>query len=524
MNRTLLNLVTWVFLALAGVGTASAFDKSSLVWKKCTACHSAESGKIARVEEIRTTPEEWTVIVDRMHRLYGMRIEPGEMATLLKELCATQILSPEEASQVSYINLFNNPQTIEAPTGAAEEQLFATCVRCHSAGKIYSYRMMPSAWEKLRDFHLYIDPAIMFQMREMHWRSEADQVLQNLARNFPYNSAWSAPEAKADGEWFVLGVEPGKGSYRGHATLKSTGNDEYVLEGALSFSDGTSETYTGEATLYGGYALRTRTRQNGSATMGAFSFQDGTIRGEHHHSAPHFRTSSSTWYPIAQTSQALRITPGYLLADEETKILIEGMELPEVTAKDITVSAAEVDVLQATTTSPATIELVLIYRGTGHGTASVSVRGLEAQSSKLALTLAPRIDYLSISPATGRARVDGGVNYPAEGVQFQAFAHSSGADADDPQDDYPLGPVAAVFSLAEEESRSGDDDLVYLGAIEADGTYLPSGDYNPIPAREYGGEGTGMVKVIANYTRGANSYTAEGRLVVTVPDYIQRLK
>ena len=49
-------------------------------------------------------------------------------------------------------------------------------------------------------------------------------------------------------------------------------------------------------------------------------------------------------------------------------------------------------------------------------------------------------------------------------------------------------------------------------------------DYNPIPAREYGGEGTGMVKVVAEYTRGEIAYTAEGRLVVTVPDYIQRLK
>jgi hypothetical protein len=138
--------------------------------------------------------------------------------------------------------------------------------------------------------------------------------------------------------------------------------------------------------------------------------------------------------------------------------------------------------------------------------------------------LAPRIDHLSISPAMGRARVNGGVNYPAEGVQFQAFAHSAGADAADPADDYLLGPVAADFSLAEEETRPGDDDLVYMGAIETDGTYLPIGDYHPIPARNYGGEGTGMVKVLAKYTRGANSYSAEGRLVVTVPDYIQRIK
>jgi quinohemoprotein amine dehydrogenase len=509
-----------VLLLGAVASTASAFDKGSLVRKKCIACHSAEEGKLARVEELRTTPEEWTVIVDRMHRLYGMRIKAGEMAILLKELCSTQILTPDEAAQVAYINLFNNPQTIETPRGDDEKQLFTTCVRCHSAAKIYSYRMTESAWGKLRDFHLYIDPAIMAQMREMHWRNEADTVLKGLAQKLPYDRAWTAPDAKPEGEWFLLGVEPGKGSYRGKASLKPIGDDEYTLDGVLSFSDGTFETFSGEATLYGGYALRTRTSQNGSATMGAFSFVDGTISGEHHHHAPNFRTSSSTWFPITQESQVLRITPGYLLSDEETKVLIEGIRLPKVTAKDIVVSADEVEVLQATTSSPETIEVLLVYRGASHGSASLSVKGLEAGSMKLA----PRIDYLSVNPATGRARVNGGINYPAEGVQFQAFAWSRGADADNPGDDFLLGPVAADFSLAEEKTRPGDDDLVHLGAIESDGTYLPSSDYNPIPSREYGGEGTGMVKVIAEYTRGKIPYTAEGRLVVTVPDYIQRLK
>lgn len=524
MNRSLLELLVVGLLALVASSTASAFDKNSMVWKKCIGCHAVEGEKISRVEEMRTTPEEWTVIVDRMRRLHGMHIGPGEMATLLKELSATQILSPEEASRVAYINLFNNPQTMESPDGADEAQLFFTCVRCHSAAKIYSYRMTPSAWSKLRDFHLYMDPAIMYQMREMHWRNEADIALQYLVRNFPYGQAWTAPTAKPDGEWLVLGVEPGKGNYRGKATLAAKGDDEYALDGTLSFSDGTSETFTGEATLYGGYALRTRARQNGSATMGAFSFVNGTISGEHHHAAPDFRTASSIWFPASRKSQALRLTPGYLLAGEETRILIEGMNLPKVATKDITISAADADVLQATTTSPETIEVVLAYRGTSHGAANINVKGLDPLAKTLSLKLAPRIDYLRISPATGRARVNGGVNYPAEGVQFQALAYSSGADADDPQDDYLLGPVDADFSLAEEETRPGDDDLVYVGAIEADGTYLPSRDYNPIPARSYGGEGTGMVKVIAHYTREENAYTAEGRLVVTVPDYIQRIK
>lgn len=223
---------------------------------------------------------------------------------------------------------------------------------------------------------------------------------------------------------------------------------------------------------------------------------------------------------MTQESRALRLTPGYLLTGEETKILIEGVRLPEVKARDIRVSNTEIEVLRATTTSPETIEVMLVYRGTAHGTASMRVKGLEAGSLKLA----PRINYLSVIPATGRARVDGGINYPAEGVQFQAIAYSSGADAGNSSDDFLLGAVAADFSLAEEKTRPDDDDLLYLGPIQPDGTYLPSSDYSSIPDRNYGAEGTGMVRVIAEYTRGENLYTAEGRLVVTVPDYIQRLK
>jgi hypothetical protein len=48
------------------------------------------------VEDLRTTPEELTVIVDRMSRLHDMPLGKGDMDTLLKALCATQILTPKK--------------------------------------------------------------------------------------------------------------------------------------------------------------------------------------------------------------------------------------------------------------------------------------------------------------------------------------------------------------------------------------------------------------------------------------------
>ena len=143
-------LTTW-----AAASPAQAFDRDSLVWKKCTACHAAGAdGRIARVEDMRTTPEEWAVIVDRMKRLHGMEIKDGEMDRLLKELCATQILTPDEQAKVAYLSLWHNSQQMEVPADKDEEKLFTTCVRCHTEGKICSYRMTPESWTKLRDFHL----------------------------------------------------------------------------------------------------------------------------------------------------------------------------------------------------------------------------------------------------------------------------------------------------------------------------------------------------------------------------------
>src|SRR6266568_4585226 len=118
---------------MALVGGAHAFKQDSLVWKKCTQCHAPSAdGKIPRVEEVRTTPEEWAVIVDRMRRLYGMGLKKEEMDGLLKELCATQILSPQEQAKVSYLSLWHNSQQVELPAGEDEKKLFVTCVRCHT--------------------------------------------------------------------------------------------------------------------------------------------------------------------------------------------------------------------------------------------------------------------------------------------------------------------------------------------------------------------------------------------------------
>jgi quinohemoprotein amine dehydrogenase len=505
--KLLLYILLALLAPLIAAPGAMAFNKDSLVYRKCTGCHAVTNGKIEKVEDVRTTPEEWTVVIDRMARLYGMDLKAAEIDVLLKELCATQILSPEELEKVSYLNLFNNPQTVEQQ-GADEGQLFVTCVRCHSAGKIKSYRMTPERWGQLREFHLYQVPTVLYQLREMHWMDESAAVLKKLAQALPYGNSWKAPAATPSGSYEILGYEPGRGNYRGQASVKGVGNDDYAISGSLFYDDGTSENISGHGTLYGGHAFRTRIMANGRTVFGAYSFTGGELKGEQHFPAPDFRTSSSVWYPLSGKARVVKASPAYLLAGETTTVTLQGVQLPE---GEVTCSDPAVEVLSAKRVAPDTIEVKALYKGEGARKAAFRVRG----AGEVAVALADQIDHISVTPELGRARVAGGKNFPAEGVQFEAHAFAAGLD---------LGPVPAQFTLTPQNKRPNDDDVAWLGRISSGGKYLPIGNYEPIGSREFHAEGTGLVNVEAVYTRGDRPYAAKAMLAVTLPDFVPRIK
>jgi hypothetical protein len=229
------------------------------------------------------------------------------------------------------------------------------------------------------------------------------------------------------------------------------------------------------------------------------------------------------------------VSPPFLLAGEKTTLTIEGVGLPAVAAADVTFTGGDVEVISAKRLGPDAIELQVRATPAAPGEAKLAVKGLDAG----AVRLAPAIDYVAVTPTMGRARLDGGRFLPAEGVQYEAIAYARRPKAGavttaagavpaalerDPASDLALGPVPATFRLAEEKTREGDDDLKYVGTISANGSYVPRGDYRPIPARAYSVEGSGLVKVLATYRRGARKYDAEAQLAVTMPDFIQRIR
>lgn len=506
-------------LGLAGLLAnvpAQAFERDSLVVQKCTRCHAAGAdGRIARVEELRTTPEEWTVIVDRMRRLHGMSLGPGEMDRLLKELSSTQLLTPKEQAEVSYLSLWHNSQQLETPAGKAEERMFAACVRCHSAGKIRSYRMTGPAWAKLRDLHLYAIPTVVYQLREMRWIPEAEAVLADLAKALAYDKPSVAPATRLEGRWSVFGWAPGRGAYRGSASFKDQGNAEYAVDGRLAYADGMSESFDGEATLYGGTALRTRTRNNGLDSRGAFIVEGDQARGEWHLPAPDYRTSRSTWVRDTGAPRLVRVLPGFVLKGEKTTLTVEGLNLPDPGSVRLSFGGAPVKLLSARRVGPDALQLEVISAADKLGSAQLTLAGV----GTLPLTLAPRIDHIAVTPETGRARLSMGEHHPAEGVQFEAVAY-----ARDGKQTVALGPVPARFRLAEEKTRPDDDDMRWLGAIGEHGSYVPVVDFGLNAARRFKGENSGLVKVLAEYRRGVQTYRAQAQLAVTLPDLTARLR
>ncbi|MCC7151463.1 MAG: hypothetical protein IT501_05635 [Rubrivivax sp.] len=521
LNRPLAGLRrTLALLMCLGAWLASApaqaFDRDSLVWKKCTQCHApGADGRIARVEDLRTTPEEWTVIVDRMRRLHGMTLGAGEMDRLLKELASTQLLTPKEQAEVAYLSLWHNSQHVEAPADKGEERFFATCVRCHSAGKIRSYRMTPTAWAKVRDLHLYAIPTVVYQLREMRWIPEADAVLAELAKTLPYDKPTPAPATRLEGRWAVFGWQPGRGAFRGQVQIRDAGNAEVALDGRVAYTDGMNETFDGEGTLYGGTALRTRTRNNGGDNRGAFIVTGDEARGQWHLPAPDYHTADATWVRDTGAPRLVRALPAFLLRGEKTTLTLEGLNLPDPKSARLSFGGAPVKLLSARRVGPDALQLEVQSQAAGLASATLTLAG----AGSVKLTLAPRIDHIAVTPEVGRARINMGPDHPAEGVQFEAIAY-----ARDGKRSVALGPVPARFRLTEEKTRPDDDDMRWLGAIGETGNYVPMVDFGSNPVRPFKGENSGLVKVLADYKRGAQTYRAQAQLAVTLPDLIARLR
>jgi quinohemoprotein amine dehydrogenase len=139
-----------------------------------------------------------------------------------------------------------------------------------------------------------------------------------------------------------------------------------------------------------------------------------------------------------------------------------------------------------------------------------------------AFTVYDRIDAVKVAPQSGLARVGGEV-FPKQFQQFEAIGISNGPDRKPgTADDLALGPVDVTWKLEEYAATFSDDDVRFVGTIDANGLFTPSVD-GPNPKRSGNRNNVGDVWVVAELAaQDANAQPIRGRahLLVTVPLYM----
>jgi quinohemoprotein amine dehydrogenase len=198
---------------------------------------------------------------------------------------------------------------------------------------------------------------------------------------------------------------------------------------------------------------------------------------------------------------------------------IFGVNLPTVTASDISLGQG-VRVTQVSSAGPTAITLqVSVAADAAPGPRDMSVAGTVRPS---ALVVYDKIDGLRVLPRAGLART-GGVVFPKQFQQFEAMAFTNGPDGKpDTGDDLPLGIVTAKWTLEEYTATYDDDDVSFVGSIDATGLFTPNND-GPNPQRRGNRNNVGDVWVVASYTPEGASAPVRGRaqLLVSVPIFMR---
>lgn len=520
------------------------------VIKACAGCHKPDAKQqLSRISFQRNTPEGWQVVIQRMAALNGLQIEPQAARAVVKYLSDHLGLAPEEARPAAFEverRLIDYKYTASAETEDV-------CNRCHSMGRVISQRRTRDEWNLLMAMHRGWYPLVDNQAfrrggpaprdpspdgRPPDTRHPVEKAVDHLARAFPLKTsewtAWAATmrPARLEGTWAVSASETGKGAAYGTMVVKpSSTPDEFTTETRLVYArTGESVTRTGQAVVYTGYQWRGRSSPAGrDEGMREVMFVDRT-----------WRTIEGRWFTGGYDELGLDVTLERVGA--ETRVLgtdrtalragstgqtlkVFGANLP------LSLAAADVDLgpgitvtgVSGVTPDAATLT-VSVAAAAPSGVRDLFVAGA---SRARALAVYDSVDSLRVTPAWAMARIGGDV-FPKGFAQFEARAFDNGADdKPDTPDDIDLGLVPATWSLEEYAAIYNDDDIKFVGAIDAKtGLFTPNVD-GPNPARPGSRNNIGDVYAVAVYTpesaggKPATPLRARAHLLVTVPLYMR---
>jgi quinohemoprotein amine dehydrogenase len=513
----------------------------------CAPCHKAdEHGIMSRISFRRNTPEGWETTIRRMVALNGLKIEPATAREVVRYLSNNLGLAPDEVKPAAF-EVERRMIDFKLEANRDAEQV---CSACHSVGRVMLQRRTKEDWQMLVDMHRGWYPLSDFQAfrrmgppqrepgpdgRPPDNRHPVEKALEFLTATYPLRTpewaAWSATmrPPKLEGTWTVSGAEVGKGPIFGTVVITpGSAADQFGTEITLVYArTGQRVSRKGRAIVYTGHQWRGRSTEGDK--------EDTSLR-EVMSVERDWQSMTGRWFTGGYDEIGIDVTlrrantqptilgasrPALRAGTTAQEIKLFGANLPaNVSAKDIDFGAG-ISVTKISASAPDAMVLTVdVAQGAAVGPRDVVLGGMVKPA---VVVVYDKIDYLKVSPEWAMARL-GGASFPKGLARFEAVAYHNGADGrSNTKDDVALGPVDAKWSLEEYSAVLNDEDLKYVGTIDAaTGVFTPNIE-GPNPERRGHANNVGDVWAVATYTpEGAKRpIRARAHLLVTVPLYMR---
>jgi len=497
--------------------------ESDLVKSKCGGCHRPDANnRMSRISHRRASPENWERTIERMISINHAAVSAAEARAIVKYLADHNGLAPEEARPAA----FEYERRIIEYTYQGDADTAALCQACHSFGRVMSERRTGEEWGLLVAMHRGYFPLVdnqPIQNGQGFRRSRAlapdvtdtrqpmEKAIAHLSKTFPLITpewtAWStaAGPASLAGRWAVTANVPGKGPAFGEMTVTADASsaDTFATKTTLTIArTGETLSRTGKGLLYTGFQWRGRGFEAGKpddpwrevmfVERSRSEMSGRWFTGAYDETGVDVKLTRVTTGPAVLGAGQLSVKAGAASAT----LQIYGVNLPAVTAAEINLGQG-VAVTQVASASASMITLqVSVAADARPGPRDVSIAGTVRPA---AFVVYDKVDGVRVLPQAGLSRT-GGVVYPKQFQQFEAMAFANGPDGkSDTVDDWPLGLVDVKWGLEEYTATFGDDDLKFVGSIDAKGLFTPGAD-GPNPERSGNRNNIGDVWVIADYT------------------------
>lgn len=514
---------------------------SDLVVQRCASCHTRDStGRMTRLSYLRKTPEGWQTSVRRMVTLNDVQLEPADAREIVRYLANRHGLAPEELEP----GRFEVERRLIDYTYQADRDTERTCRACHSMGRVITERRTKEEWGLLVAMHRGYYPDVDFQAFRRGGsppdtgdaRHPMDKAIEHLARAFPLETrewaAWSATmrPPRLAGTWVLSAHDPGRGPVYGRLVIAAspTAPDEFTTEATYLYAaDGRRVTRRGRALVYTGYQWR------GRSTVGS---NEATELREVMTVSRDWSGISGRWFNGSYDELGLDVTARRLAAGAGAQVAgvyptalrtgAQGQELRVFGGNLPPGPATSFDFgpgIRVAGVANARPDVVTLRVDVG-ADATIGARDLFVAGRHLekALVVYDKVHRVKVAPEAGMARVGGAV-FPKQLQQFEALGYHDGPDAKpNTADDLSLGTVPVTWSLEEYSVTYDDDDIRFVGAIDARGLFTPALD-GPNPDRSGNRNNVGDVWVVATFRPPGDDrpLRARAQLIVTVPLYMR---